>query len=125
LELASAATGAKNLKEGRMEKKFRVLRIVATIIKVLAWIILVLGVLGGCLTLGGGLLAGGTGSRGGGEFGPLAGLLTGAFGGIFVIIFSVLEFLFLYAFGELIHLLLALEENTRLTAERLQAMQKT
>ncbi len=104
-----------------MERKFRVLRIVATIVKVIAWIVLVVGVLGGCGTLVLGLLAGSSGPRGGGaEFGPLAGLLGGAVSGLVVIVLALIYFLFLYAYGELIYLLLALEENTRLTAERLK-----
>jgi hypothetical protein len=98
-----------------------VLRIVATILKIIAWIVLVLGFLGGCATLVLGL-AGASTSRG--EFGPLAGLLGGALGGVVLIIFALLYFLFIYAYGELISLLIALEENTRLTAERLQSMTK-
>ncbi len=104
-----------------MGNKFRMLRIVSTILKILAWLVLVLGVLGGCATLVLGL-AGGSSARG--EFGPLAGLLSGAVGGVVLILFALLYFLFIYAYGELISLLIALEENTRLTAERLQSMSK-
>ncbi len=107
-----------------MGNKFRVLRIVATIIKILAWIILVLGVLGGCASLVLGLMGGAATPRGGGAGLAILGGLFGAFSGVVVIIFAALQFLFLYAWGELIYLLLALEENTRLTAERLQAMNK-
>jgi hypothetical protein len=108
-----------------MGNKFRVLRVVATIIKILAWIVLVLGVLGGCASLVLGLMggAGGTPRGGGAELAILGGLF-GAFSGVVVIIFAALQFLFLYAWGELIYLLLALEENTRFTAERLQATPK-
>ena len=104
-----------------MERKFRVLRIVASILKILAWIGLVLGVLGGCGTLTIGLLAGGSSPR---ELGPL-GILGGAVGGVVLILFALLYFLFIYAYGELISLLIALEENTRLTAERLKEPPKT
>ncbi len=108
-----------------MQKKFRILRIVATILKIIAWIVLVLGVLGGCGTLVFGLMAGGASSRGGvGDFGPLAGALGGAASGLVIIVIAFLYFVFIYAYGELINLLLALEENTRLTAERLQEMTK-
>ncbi len=103
-----------------MGNKFRVLRIVATIIKILAWIVLVLGVLGGCASLVLGLMGGAGTQRGGGAELAILGGLFGAFGGIVFIIISLLQFLFLYAFGELISLLIALEENTRLAAERLQ-----
>ncbi len=107
-----------------MGNRFRVLRIVATIIKILAWIVLVLGVLGGCASIVLGLMGGAGTPRGGGAELAVLGGLFGAFSGIAIIIFALLEFLFLYAFGELIYLLLALEENTRLTAERLQATTK-
>lgn len=104
-----------------MEKKFRVLRIVGTVYKVLAWLVLAVGVLGGCLTLAGGFV-GGASPRS--ELGPVAGLLGGAFGGLVLIFITFVYFLFLYAFGDMIYLLLALEENTRLTAERLKETAK-
>lgn len=103
-----------------MVAKFRVLRIVSTILKILAWIVLVIGVLGGCAVLVFGIV-GGSNAR---ELGPLAGLLGGTFGGLIAIFVALFYFLIIYAYGELISLLIALEENTRLTAERLQAMNK-
>ena len=104
-----------------MQNKFRVLRIVSSILKILAWVVLVLGVLGGCGTLALGLV-GGSSARG--DFGPLAGVLGGAVGSVVLLIFALFYFLFIYAYGELIALLIALEENTRLTAERLQSTTK-
>lgn len=110
-----------------MEKKFGVLRIVATIYKVLAWIVLVVGVLGGCLSLGMGALGFVSGAASSSAFERSLGV-TGALGGmvsgVIVIFFAALYFLVLYALGETIYLLLALEENTRATAERLKEIAK-
>jgi len=110
-----------------MVKRFRILRIVATIWKVLAWIVLVASVLGACGSLAIGLMASGTSARGSDAFGlgtiagPLGGLVTAGI----AIFFGVLYFVFLYAGAEGIDVLLALEENTRATAERLKSLDKT
>ncbi len=113
-----------------MERKFVVLRVVSSIFKVLAWVILVIGVLSGCLALAmgamPGLLGGGTGgtnalSSNVGAFG----LIGGVVGALAIIFFTLLYFLFVFAFGDLLHLLISLEENTRLTAERLAGLAAT
>ena len=106
-----------------MQRKYSILRIVATIFKVLAWIALVFGVLGACgsIVLGAapGLLGGG---NQGGSFNPglgALGIVGGIVGGLAGLFGSVLVFLVLYTYGDMISLLIDLEENTRLTAERL------
>ncbi len=110
-----------------MEKKFKVLRIIGTIWKVLAWIVLIIGILfsaGMLLTsvLGGGM-AGQLGLREGQM--PLGPWAFGVVGGIVTFVVSliatVIYFLMLYAVGELIYLLLAIEENTRLSTQWIQA----
>lgn len=106
-----------------METKYRVLRIVATIWKVLAWIVLVLSVLGGCGTLALGVI-GSAAARSNDALGLGGGLLGGAITAAVAIFFGVLYFLFLYAFSELVDVLIALEANTRATAEQLKNMQK-
>ncbi len=100
-----------------MERKFRVLRIVGTLWKVVAWVVLI----GGILTAIGVLLAGILG--GGGILlrelgvGPgtlsAAGILGGIAGFVVAVIGAVITFFLYYAVGELIYLLLAIEENTR------------
>lgn len=101
-----------------MERKFRVLRVIGTLWKVLAWIALI----GGILAAIGVLLAGILGSGGMilRQFGQAPGMMSGAMGVIsgiagFIItmIGAVIYFLMLYALGELVYLLLAIEENTR------------
>jgi hypothetical protein len=109
-----------------MEKRYRALRTIGTIYKVLAAIVAVitlLSILGLCATS----ILGGVGqaafSRGSG-----AGVFGGLFGGVLgALIFSVVGIIYggavsltLYAVGEGIDLLLALEENTRITAMLLQ-----
>lgn len=100
-----------------MEQRYRVLRIVATLIKVLAWIVLVLGLLGAILLVIG-AVAGGLGGLGARAYRDLAMNTTigAVVGSIIMGLGSVLYFLFIYAAGELIHLLLDIEQNTRETA---------
>lgn len=108
-----------------MEKRFRVLRIIGTLWKVLAWIELIVGILSalgvlimGVLGSGGFLLQ---------FLGENAGLISGAMGIVstivaFVVLLlaTIVSFLVLYALGELIYLVLAIEENTRRTRQRLE-----
>jgi hypothetical protein len=107
-----------------MEKKFKILRIVATIWKVIAWIVLVVSVLGGCGSLVFGLMAGGAGGRGGDALGLGLGALSGVVTALVAIFVGILYFIFLYAFSEIVDVMLALEENTRATAEQLKNIQK-
>ena len=101
-----------------MEKKYRVLRIVATIFKVLAWIVLVVGLLVAIIwTVA--LMASGV-SRLRAQlpstlYYPGLGLplASGLAGSLVLGLISILYFLFLYASGEFVFLLLDIEENTR------------
>jgi len=108
-----------------MESKFRVLRIIGTLWKVLAWITLI----GGILLAIGILLAGLLGSGGVllRQFGQdpsvmpgAVGIVSGIAGFIISAIISIIYFLVLYAVGELIYLLLAIEENTRRTMQLME-----
>ena len=69
----------------------------------------VLGVLGGLLAIAGTLASGDYG------YGYGLGVLEGAFGLVFIV-YGVVGAVSIYAFGELIFLLLAIEENTRAAA---------
>jgi hypothetical protein len=109
-----------------MEKKFKILRIVAIIWKVVAWITLVTSVLGGCGCIAMGLMTGSAArdinqALGLSAFGALGGVIVAVpliFGGLFY-------FALLYAVAEMIDVVLALEENTRLTAEQLKNITKS
>jgi hypothetical protein len=109
-----------------MEKRYRILRFVAGFWKVLAWIVLVLGILGSF----GGLLMGLIGL--GPEFWRGLGLNPNLFGGAVMgisvffggLIGTALQFLTLYAAGEVLSLFIAMEENTRATQLELQALRQ-
>ena len=101
-----------------METKFRALRILGTLWKVFAWIALVGGILTAVLILLAGIL--GTGEVILREFGQdpslmagVAGVVSGLIGFGVALVGALIYFLGLYATGEFIFLLLAIEENTR------------
>ena len=107
-----------------LEKRFKVLRVVAALYRILAWIVLVAGIICsvGFLLLS--ILSGGAlpsavfrpeyyGLR---SFGYGAPIVTGIIGLVVILLASALYFVLFYSVGELIHLGLAIEENTRETA---------
>lgn len=108
-----------------MEKKFKILRFIGTVWKILAWIELVVGVLASIGLLLTGILGGSFdmmrqfGQQPGG-MGWAFGAVGGVIGFIVAIILTVIYFLALYAIGELIYLMLAIEENTRRSAQWIQ-----
>jgi hypothetical protein len=110
-----------------VEKKFKILRIVAFVWKIVAWVILVISVLGGCGSLVMSLMAGNQLARQTSTLG--LGMLSGAVGGIIIAVVAILVGLFyfisLYAVAEMIDVALALEENTRATAEQLKNITKS
>ncbi len=110
-------------------RHYQALRIIGTIYKVLgviAAVLTILLVIGFCgvSVLGGSLLSNieSTYGYGGGPSfgGALGGILGGLIGSIVLIIYGGGIAVTLYAFGEGVYLLLALEENTRATAQLLQ-----
>ncbi len=112
-----------------METRYQVLRIIGTVYKVLGIIVAsvtVLAIIGFCLfsLLGGGLTSLGAADADEAFAGLLGGTLCGIFStvifGVIMIIYGGGIALTLYAAGEGIYLLLALEENTRTTARLLQ-----
>jgi hypothetical protein len=107
-----------------VERKFRVLRIIGTLWKVLAWIELMSGILVAVAILLFGILGqGGFVLR---LFGqetvvpvPI-GVVSGVAGFILMLASTIVSFLVLYALGDLIFVLLAIEENTRRTMHSLE-----
>jgi len=108
-----------------MEKRYRALRIISTLYKIAGAIVLVfaiLGAIGMCLA---GVLGGTALEEMSREFGEMGGmgLMGSAIGGILaglgVLIGGGLSGLTLFATGEGISLLIAMEENTRMTAMHL------
>lgn len=103
-----------------MVKKFKVLRFIGMVWKILAWIVLVLGILTAIGALLTSIFGGGIMSQFAQQQGQWAPWMFGALGGILIftvtLVGTVIEFLIFYAVGELIFLLLAIEENTRVAA---------
>jgi hypothetical protein len=111
------------LQGGKMEKRFAALRIVGTVYKVLVAVIAVITVVS-IIGLCGTSIIGGTaldafvneyGNTSGGT-----GIISGAIGGIIIsvaaLIYGGITSITLFAFGEAVYLLIAMEENTRQTA---------
>ncbi len=106
-------------------KRFGVLRFFGTLLKVIAWIVLVAGVLLAItmVVMGGSDAV--TSALGGlvpADSAALFGAGGGILMGLFVLFMSLIYFLVLYVTGETLHLQLAMEENTRLTAALLLRM---
>ena len=107
-------------------KRFGVLRVLGTLLKVIAWIVLIVSILGavglGLTSMNGDLLTQTlSGAIPAETLAPFAGA-GGILIGIAFLIGGIIYFLLLYAAGESLHLQLALEENTRLTAALLLRM---
>ena len=108
-----------------MDKKYRVLRTIATLWKVLAWILLIVGILSslGILVVGilgsGGFVLRYLGQDPGLVQGA-ASTVSGIVGFIGGLIATIGYFFISYAIGELIELLLSIEESTRQTARAMQ-----
>jgi len=108
-----------------LDKKFTVLRIIGTVYKVLAWIVLALGILAALGFLAAGIWGEARAVSTPGVFPrsyvPLMGIAGGIVGALGIVLGAGFYFLFLYAFGEAIYLALAIEENTRETAQYLRS----
>jgi hypothetical protein len=108
-----------------VEKKFRVLRFVGTVWKILAWIILIVGLLTAIAVLVLSLVGEGQQMMGRWDvrpesmpWGPGAfGVVGGVVGFLVSLLGTVVYFLLFYAAGELVFLLIAIEENTRVAAQ--------
>jgi hypothetical protein len=95
-----------------MEKKYTILRVIATLYKI-AGVLIALGtVLMVVITIIGGAASSSTLRQYGVDGGPLFAVI----GAIFVFISGSLGALGIYAIGEALYLLIGLEENTRFTA---------
>src|SRR5690606_20264979 len=106
-------------------KRFAVLRFFGTLLKVIAWIVLVLSVLWAIVLV---IMGGSEAITGalGGVLPPESAVMLGTGGGIlaglFFLLIGFMYFLLLYVTGESLHLQIAVEENTRLTAALLLRM---
>ncbi len=108
-------------------KRFAVVRFFGVFMKIVAWIVLIISILGaiGAVLLNSANLM--TQLAGSAPFltGMMsygAGASVGIIGAIILIIGGIVNFLVLYFIGEMVHMGLAVEENTRLTAALLLRM---
>ncbi len=107
-----------------MKKKYMALRTVGTVYKVVGiiiGIITIIGAIGICITsFAGGAAMGALGDQLG-RGSAAAGFLGSALGGVMIavvtLLYGALGAVTLYGMGELVYLLIDLEENTRTTAE--------
>ena len=108
-----------------MEKKFSVLRIIGTIYKVAGVIVAVITLVILLFSVVSPFIGMSTGRMPGGpmSFLPRSGIFEGFFISLMALVYGGVIALTLFALGEGIYLLLALEENTRTTARLLQARQ--
>lgn len=109
-----------------MEKRFKVLRIVATLYKIFAWIALAVGVLSALGVIVIGLIRGPLIRHMAQGAVPAVGRIIGEIvGGMGILLIAAFYFLILYAVAEGIYLLLSIEENTRRTAYLLSQERRT
>ena len=103
-------------------KRFAVLRFFGSLLKVLAWILLVLAIVAAV----GAAIAGSSAipflQASLGENAALVSAGGGIISGLVALFIGLFYFVAFYAMGEYIHLALAVEENTRLTAALLLRM---
>jgi hypothetical protein len=108
------------------EKRFRALRVLATLVKVLAVLVLLAGLVSGSLMIGMATVgAGALGDALGGMAGDVPAGIPAAAGGIVVILVSVVYFVLLFGAAEALYLLLAVEESSRRTADLMGQMWET
>ncbi len=110
-----------------VQKKYGMLRFISGLLKVLAWLSLVFGLVGAVVTfIGGFSLPMLPGVRPGGTSDPLSTMMSSGMIGILVgfltLLMSILYFITLYAASEQINLQIALEHNTRATADLLNTL---
>lgn len=103
-----------------MEKRFRALRTLATLYRIIAWVLLIGGILLATAVVLLGVLASSRGISPLVSGLPVLSQVTGlieslAVAGV-ILLYSLIQFLVLYAISEAIHLALAIEQNTRETA---------
>lgn len=91
-----------------MQPRFTALRIIGSIFRILGWLVMIVALIAGVLTIAAGVL----------DTGDLFGLNLrgGVVAGLLTLFYGLLSALALIGAGEVIYLLIAVEENTRATA---------
>lgn len=101
-----------------MKKRFGVLKMLASILKILGIVVAALSVLGGLGTLIISIAGGNIWSSIG--YDANSGFLVGLIGSFGIVVLGIFYAVILYAYGELLMLFLSMEENTFKTVELLE-----
>lgn len=102
-----------------VKKRYKVLRLVAVVMKILAVVVGALLIIGGLVIIVAGAAASSSGPSGTFRDTGQGAFLGGLLGGFGLLIYGVFVFIFLYALAELIYVFMDIEENTRMTNEML------
>jgi uncharacterized membrane protein YidH (DUF202 family) len=102
-----------------VKRKYKVLRLIAVLMKILSVVIGALLIIGGLvMAVAGAAASSQTTSTFSTQTGP-GSLFTGLFGGLIMLVYGVFVFVFLYAYAEWMYVFMDIEENTRMTNEML------
>jgi zinc-ribbon domain len=99
-------------------KKYKVLRLIAVLIKIFAFIAGAILIIGGLVMVVAGLASSSKTAATFPDAGPAA-FLGGLVGGLIMFVYGVFLFIFLYAYSEWMYVFMDIEENTRITNEML------
>ncbi len=104
-----------------VKKKYKVLRLIAVLIKIFAVIAGALLIIGGLVTIVAGAASGSKTATAFPDVGPAgpAAFLGSAVIGLIMLVYGVVVFIFLYAYAEWMYVFMDIEENTRLTNDML------
>jgi zinc ribbon protein len=103
-----------------VKKKYKILRLIAVLMKILAVVVGALLIIAGLAMI----VAGATASKSTPAFpdsgpGAFGGLVGGLVGGLIMFVYGVFVAIFLYAYAEWMYVFMDIEENTRMTNEML------
>jgi len=102
-----------------VKKKYKVLRLIAVLMKILAVVVGALLIIGGLVMIVAGAAASSSSTTTTfPDTGPAA-LFGGLVGGLIMFVYGVFVFIFLYAYAEWMYVFMDIEENTRMTNEML------
>jgi hypothetical protein len=101
-----------------VKKKYKVLRLIAVLMKILAVIAGALLMIGGLVMIVAGAASSSRTTPTFPDAGPTA-FLGGAVLGLIMLVYGVFVFIFLYAYAEWMYVFMDIEENTRMTNEML------
>ena len=103
-----------------VKRKYKVLRLIAVLMKILSVVIGAILIIAGLVMIVAGATASTPSTPTFPDTGPTA-LLGGVVGGLIAIVYGVFVFVFLYAYAEWMYVFMDIEENTRMTSEMLSA----